>query len=57
MEELPADERIESFAEVDQVLTEEQALKESERCLSCCITCYNMDPNRKRPKNKQAAAV
>ncbi|MCD6294523.1 MAG: FAD-dependent oxidoreductase [Deltaproteobacteria bacterium] len=55
MEELPPDERIKSFVEVDQVLTEEQALKESERCLSCCITCYNMDPESEEALKRQAA--
>ncbi len=55
MEELPADERIKSFVEVDQVLTEEQALTESERCLSCCITCYNMDPESEEALKQQAA--
>lgn len=55
MEELPADERIKSFVEVDQVLTEEQALTESERCLSCCITCYNVDPESKEGLEQQAA--
>lgn len=44
MAELPASERVHSFAEVDQVLTEDAALKESGRCLSCGLTCYNTDP-------------
>jgi NADPH-dependent glutamate synthase beta subunit-like oxidoreductase len=43
MPELPVDERICSFAEVDQVLTETAALGESSRCLACCLTCYNKD--------------
>jgi NADPH-dependent glutamate synthase beta subunit-like oxidoreductase len=43
MVELPAAERIRSFDEVDQVLTEETARRESDRCLSCCLTCYNPD--------------
>jgi hypothetical protein len=43
MPELPVNERIKSFIEVDQVLTEEAALGESNRCLSCCLTCYNPD--------------
>jgi RnfABCDGE-type electron transport complex B subunit len=43
MVELPAAERIRSFDEVDQVLTEETARCESDRCLSCCLTCYNPD--------------
>ncbi len=41
--ELPVKERIKSFAEVDLVLSEEDALKESARCLSCGIICYNPD--------------
>ena len=43
MGELPAAERIRSFDEVDQVLTEEAARCESDRCLYCCLTCYNPD--------------
>ncbi len=43
MVELPPAERIRSFAEVDQVLTEEAARCESVRCLNCCLTCYNPD--------------
>ena len=43
MPELPVEERICSFVEVDQVLTEESARGESNRCLSCCLTCYDMD--------------
>ncbi|MCK7508360.1 MAG: hypothetical protein MZV70_32780 [Desulfobacterales bacterium] len=43
MVELPAAERIRSFDEVDQVLTEEAARRESDRCLYCCLTCYNPD--------------
>jgi len=44
MTELPAAERIKSFVEVDQVLTEDEAFTESLRCLSCGLTCYNPDP-------------
>jgi formate dehydrogenase (NADP+) beta subunit len=40
MVELPVRERIHSFIEVDQVLTEEAALAESRRCLFCGRTCY-----------------
>ena len=43
MVELPVEERIKSFIEVDQVLTEEAAKAESERCLNCCRTCYTPD--------------
>jgi hypothetical protein len=43
MPELPVTERVRSFVEVDQVLTEEAALGESKRCLFCCLTCYNKD--------------
>jgi NADPH-dependent glutamate synthase beta subunit-like oxidoreductase len=45
MIELPVEERIKSFVEVDQVLTEEAAIKESERCLNCCRICYTADIN------------
>jgi NADPH-dependent glutamate synthase beta subunit-like oxidoreductase len=44
MPELPVAERIYSFVEVDQVLTEDAANSESNRCLSCCLTCYDKDP-------------
>jgi formate dehydrogenase beta subunit len=44
MPELPVAERIKSFVESDQVLSEEAALGESTRCLFCCLTCYNPDP-------------
>ncbi len=43
MPELPVAERIQSFVEADQVLTEQAALGESNRCLYCCLTCYNPD--------------
>jgi len=44
MPELSVQERICSFIEVDQVLTEDSARSESNRCLSCCLTCYDKDP-------------
>jgi len=43
MPELPVAERIKSFVEADQVLSEDAALNESTRCLFCCLTCYNPD--------------
>jgi len=43
MPELPVDERIKSFVEADLVINEEDALYESDRCLQCCLTCYNKD--------------
>jgi hypothetical protein len=46
MVELPPAERIRSFAEVDQVLTEQAARGESDRCLSCCLSCYDPDAPR-----------
>lgn len=41
--ELHVEERIDNFKEVDLVLSEEKALKESERCLRCGLTCYWRD--------------
>lgn len=38
-------ERQHTFAEVDLTLTEEAAVKEADRCLRCCLTCY--DPDRR----------
>jgi hypothetical protein len=43
MVELAVAERVRSFIEVDQVLTEAAARGESDRCLYCCLTCYNPD--------------
>ncbi len=43
MPELPVGERIQSFVEVDRALTEQAAHEESNRCLFCCLTCYNPD--------------
>jgi len=43
MPELPVKDRMDSFIEVDRVLTEEAAHGESSRCLFCCLTCYNPD--------------
>jgi NADPH-dependent glutamate synthase beta subunit-like oxidoreductase len=43
MVELAVAERTRSFVEVDQVLTEGAARDESDRCLYCCLTCYNPD--------------
>ncbi|RLB81023.1 MAG: electron transporter RnfB [Deltaproteobacteria bacterium] len=36
-------ERQHTFAEVDLTVTEEEALKEANRCMRCCLTCYNKD--------------
>ncbi len=43
MPELEVEERIRSFVEVDQVLSEDSALQESYRCLQCCRLCYEKD--------------
>jgi formate dehydrogenase (NADP+) beta subunit len=43
MPELPVGERIKSFVEADLVISEEEALYESSRCLQCCLTCYDKD--------------
>jgi NADPH-dependent glutamate synthase beta subunit-like oxidoreductase len=45
MPELALDKRLDSFVEVDQVLSEAAAIKESHRCLNCCRICYNPDPD------------
>jgi NADPH-dependent glutamate synthase beta subunit-like oxidoreductase len=57
MVELPAAERIRSFDEVDQVLTEEAARRESDRCLYCCLTCYNPDTTAEGAAQAPAAAA
>jgi len=41
MPELPVDKRIKSFIEADLVISEKDALYESNRCLNCCVTCFN----------------
>jgi len=43
MPELDVATRIKSFDEVDQVISEDDAKKEADRCLFCCTTCYNRD--------------
>jgi formate dehydrogenase beta subunit len=43
MPELPVDERIKSFVEADLVISEEEAQYESNRCLQCCLICYDKD--------------
>jgi len=43
MPELPVDERIKSFVEADLVISEEDARHESNRCLQCCLICYDRD--------------
>ena len=43
MPEIPVSERLTSFIEVDQVLKQDQAHKEADRCLNCCRICYNPD--------------
>ncbi len=43
MPELPVNERIYSFAEVDLVLPEKAARREASRCLNCCRICYDPD--------------
>ncbi len=36
-------ERQHTYAEVDLTVTEEDALKEANRCMHCCLTCYDKD--------------
>ncbi|RJR46014.1 MAG: FAD-binding protein [Desulfobacteraceae bacterium] len=61
MVELPVSERIQSFVEVDQVLTEESAHNESVRCLFCGRTCYTVEalksdfPLSREPVKSKAA--
>jgi len=40
---MPVEKRIESFVEVDQVISGKEALAESGRCLECCRICYNKE--------------
>ena len=46
--ELPVDERIKNFEEVDLVLTPELMQAESERCMRCGTLCYFSDADRDR---------
>ena len=43
MPEMPVADRINSFEEVDLVISEADAQAESHRCLYCCRLCYNKD--------------
>jgi NADPH-dependent glutamate synthase beta subunit-like oxidoreductase len=43
MPELPVEQRLKSFVEVDQVISETEALSEAGRCLDCCRICYNKE--------------
>ena len=43
MPELEVATRIKTFDEADLVISEENALKEADRCLFCCTTCYNRE--------------
>ena len=43
MPELPVEARIDSMVEVDLTLPEDEALREADRCLNCCRTCYTPD--------------
>ena len=43
MPELDVEERIQCFDETDLCITEEEAIRESNRCLNCCQFCYNPD--------------
>lgn len=43
MPELPVNQRLDSFIEVDLVLKGEDAHREADRCLNCCRICYNPD--------------
>ena len=50
MPELRIEERMNSFVEVDQVLSKEAAHGESHRCLHCCLTCYDPDTEYTQPE-------
>jgi len=43
MPELPVEERVQTFDESELTLTEEEALRESGRCLQCGVSCYWQD--------------
>jgi formate dehydrogenase (NADP+) beta subunit len=54
MPELHVEERVDTFDEVELTLTEEEARKESTRCLQCGLTCFWQDEAREE-KDKKAA--
>ncbi len=56
MPELPVVERIQTFEEVDLVISDAAALSESCRCLYCCRLCYNEDEETAAEKDTAAAA-
>jgi NADPH-dependent glutamate synthase beta subunit-like oxidoreductase/NAD-dependent dihydropyrimidine dehydrogenase PreA subunit len=47
MPELEVAQRMDSMIEVDQVISEEEAIYEANRCLECCRLCYNPDVKTK----------
>jgi NADPH-dependent glutamate synthase beta subunit-like oxidoreductase len=55
MPELPVKERIGSFEEVDLVIDEAEANRESCRCLCCCRLCYNQDEGNAAEDDMAAA--
>jgi NADPH-dependent glutamate synthase beta subunit-like oxidoreductase len=54
MPELHVPDRVDNFEEVELTLSEEEALKESQRCLQCGLTCYWKDAEQ-ADKDKEAA--
>ena len=43
LSQIDAKTRIHNVEEVDLTITEEEALKEANRCMNCCLTCYDKD--------------
>jgi len=48
MPELQVSARVDNFRETDLVISESDAISESNRCLSCCRLCYNPDVTKKQ---------
>jgi len=55
MPELHVPDRVDNFLEVELTLTEEEALKESQRCLQCGLTCFWTDAELGNRDGKKAA--
>jgi formate dehydrogenase (NADP+) beta subunit len=53
--QLPAEERINNFDEVERTITEEEAVREAGRCLQCGLTCYWQDNAPRSDRDRKAA--
>jgi len=57
MPELHVPDRVSNFEEVELTLTEAEALKESERCLQCGLSCYSLDTAPGKAADEETAEI